>query len=114
MRLSSVRIQNFRAFSDETIHFNDYTCLVGPNGGGKSTVLLALNVFFRETSHSKTDLLKLDKEDFHHKNIKDPITIAATFEDLSGDAQEDFKDYYRQGKLIVSAKAIWNDEDKSF
>jgi predicted ATP-binding protein involved in virulence len=112
MRLSSVRIQNFRAFADQTIHFNDYTCLVGPNGGGKSTVLMALNIFFQETSHAKTDLLKLDKEDFHHKNTNNPVVITVTFEDLNVEAQEDLKDYYRQGKLIVSAKAIWNEEDK--
>jgi predicted ATP-dependent endonuclease of OLD family len=111
MRLSSVRIQNFRAFSDQTIYFNDYTCLVGPNGGGKSTVLQALNVFFQESSHSKTDLLKLDKEDFHHKAYTEPVIITVTFEDLSAEAQEDLKDYYRQGKLIVSARAEWNEED---
>jgi putative ATP-dependent endonuclease of OLD family len=112
MRLSSVRIQNFRAFSDQTIHFNGYTCLVGPNGGGRSTVLQALNVFFQESSHSKTDLLKLEKEDFHHKDATNPVVITVTFEDLSTDAQEDLKDYYRQGKLIVSANAEWNEEDK--
>lgn len=112
MRLSSVRIQNFRAFADQTIHFNGYTCLVGPNGGGKSTVLMALNVFFQESSHSKTDLLKLDVEDFHHKDTTDPVVITVTFEDLSPEAQEDLKDYYRQGKLIVSARAEWNEEDK--
>ena len=112
MRLSSVRIQNFRAFADQTIHFNDYTCLVGPNGGGKSTVLMALNVFFRDASHAKTDLLKLDKEDFHHKNTKKPVIVTVTFEDLSAEAQADLKDYYRHEKLIVSAKAEWNEEDK--
>lgn len=111
MRISSVRIQNFRAFEDQTIHFNGYTCLVGPNGGGKSTVLTALNVFFKECSHSKTDLLKLDKEDFHHKNTAEPIVVTVTFEDLSPEAKEDLKDYFRQDKLIVMAKAIWNDED---
>jgi len=112
MRLSSIRIQNFRAFADQTVYFNDYSCLVGPNGGGKSTVLQALNVFFQESSHSKTDLLKLDKEDFHHRSHGEPVCITVTFEDLSTEAQEDLKDYYRQGKLIVSAKAEWNEEDR--
>ena len=48
MKIESVRIKNFRGYSDETISFDNYTCLVGPNGAGKSTILSALNVFFRQ------------------------------------------------------------------
>jgi energy-coupling factor transporter ATP-binding protein EcfA2 len=112
MHLSSVRIQNFRAFDDVTVGFNNYTCMVGPNGGGKSTVLTALNVFFREPGAGNTDLAKLDKEDFHHKNTAVPIVITVTFSELSAEAQEDLKDYYRHGKLIVSARACWNEDDR--
>jgi putative ATP-dependent endonuclease of OLD family len=36
---------------DETISFDDCTCLVGPNGAGKSTVLSALNVFFQDRAY---------------------------------------------------------------
>lgn len=50
MRLTEIKIKNFRSFEDETIAVDDYTCFVGPNGTGKSTVLQALNVFFRNTS----------------------------------------------------------------
>ena len=86
MRISSVRIQNFRGFEDQTIRFNDYTCMVGPNGGGKSTVLTALNIFFQETSHARTNLTKLDREDFHYKdgehNLKEPVKITVTFDGL--------------------------------
>ena len=49
MRISSIRIENFRSFEDETLPLNNYACLVGPNGAGKSTVLTALNVIFRRT-----------------------------------------------------------------
>lgn len=45
MKIESVRIENFRSFKDETIKLNNYTCFVGVNGSGKSTVLNALNVF---------------------------------------------------------------------
>jgi predicted ATP-dependent endonuclease of OLD family len=44
MKVLSVRIENFRWFKDEPIEFNDYNCLVGPNGSGKLTVVNALNV----------------------------------------------------------------------
>lgn len=110
MRLVSVRIQNFRAFEDETLDLGNYTCLVGANGTGKSTVLTALRVFFRDTTDVATDLVNLTEEDFFKKRTAKTITITLTFEDLSEDAQADFKDYYRGGKLIVSAEAKWDTE----
>ncbi|MBL4701152.1 MAG: AAA family ATPase [Phycisphaeraceae bacterium] len=111
MKLAEIRINNFRSFADETIYFDDYTCLVGPNGSGKSTVLQALNVFFRNTAGSSINLHLFSDEDFHHKNTGRPIEITLTFKDLSSDAQEDFKAYYRNGKLVVSAVAEWDGEN---
>ncbi len=108
MKIESVRIKNLRSFRDETINFNDYTCLVGPNGSGKSTVLYALNIFFHEKSGVSTDTANLDKEDFHNKNTDEPIEITITFVGLSEEAQIDFSNYYRQGKLIVSAVAVYD------
>ena len=109
MKIASVRIQNFRSFVDETIPLNDYSCLVGPNGAGKSTVLTALNLFFRESENIPTDLSQLDVEDFHRKKTASPIRITVTFTCLSEEAQEDFANYYRQGKLIVSAVATFDE-----
>jgi len=105
MKIECVRIENFRSFKDETIYFDDYTCFVGANGSGKSTVLNALNIFFRQDKDCTTDLSKLTIEDFHHKNINDPIKITVTFKDLSQKAKEDFFDYVRQDKLIISSVA---------
>ena len=108
MKIDSLRIRNFRSFPDVTIPLSDYTCLVGSNGAGKSTVLYALNVFFRETENVSTDLSLLTKEDFHHGNTGEPIEITVTFTELNEEAQADFCDYYRQGKLVVSAVANFN------
>lgn len=105
MRIKSLTIKNFRSFKDETIIFDDYTVLVGPNGVGKSTVLSALNVLFREKEHSSTDTTVLDEQDFHNGNTRDPIEIIATFDDLSDLAKEDLKHYVRQDQLIVAAVA---------
>lgn len=113
MKIESIRIQNFRAFQDETIPFNDYTSLVGSNGSGKSTVLNALRIFFRDTDGSPTNLTDLQKDDFHHGDTSEPIKITVTFIDLSEEAQEDFKDYFRNGKLIVAAQADYNDATKT-
>src|SRR5690554_2035441 len=109
MKLESVRIQNFRAFKDETIEIDNYNCFVGPNGAGKSTVINALNVFFRQHKDSKTDLSKLSADDFHHKNTSDPISITVTFRDLSDEAKEDLADYVRQGKLVVTSQAEYDE-----
>ncbi|MFO7906925.1 MAG: AAA family ATPase [Pirellulaceae bacterium] len=108
MKIESVRIENFRGFRYETIYLSDYTCLVGPNGAGKSTILTALNVFFRQYKDSKTDLSKLSADDFHHKNVNDPIKITVTFGDLSIEAKSDLADYVRQDKLVVSAVAKYD------
>ena len=108
MKISSVRIENFRSFEDETLPLNNYACLVGPNGAGKSTVLTALNVFFQESENLPTDLSQLDQEDFHCKRTDKPIQITVTFTDLDDEAQEDFSDYVRQGQLVVSAVATFD------
>lgn len=108
MKIESVYIKNFRCFKEDIIFFDDYTCLVGANGAGKSTVFSALHVFFRHYKDSKTDLSKLSDKDFHHSNTNDPIIITVTFKDLSKEAQEDLKDYFRGGKLIVTAEATFD------
>ena len=113
MKLTELRIENFRSFEDETIRFNDYTCFVGPNGSGKSGILMALNVFFRESKSTQTDVLNLGEEDFHHRNTKKPIKITLTFEDLISEAQKDFQHYYRQGKLILYAIAKWDEKERT-
>ena len=113
MKIESVRIENFRSFKDETIRFDDYTCFVGANGSGKSTVLNALNVFFRQYKDSKTNLAKLTSEDFHHKNTNNPVKITVAFTDLSDVAKDELSDYVRQDKLIVSSVAEYDSNTDS-
>jgi putative ATP-dependent endonuclease of the OLD family len=105
VKIKSVRIQNFRSFKDETIEFDDYTCLVGANGSGKSSVLHALNVFFGESNIPGLDTRLLRDEDFHSKNTADPIEITITFTDLSLEAKTDLAHYVRHDQLIVSVEA---------
>ncbi|HWA94409.1 MAG TPA: AAA family ATPase [Terracidiphilus sp.] len=105
MRIENVRIKNLRCIKDATVNFDNYTCIVGPNGAGKSTVLIALNIFFRQTEDSPTDVAYLTAEDFCKQDTSEPVEITVTFSDLSPEAIEDFKEYVRQGKLIVSVVA---------
>jgi len=104
VRIKSIRIQNFRAFADETIGFDAYTSLVGENGAGKSTVLCALNVFFREKSNA-TDVQALSVEDFHQKNVAEAVRITVVFHDMSDAAKNALAHYVRGDELRVSAVA---------
>lgn len=108
MRVKSIGIKNFRSFKDCTISLDSYTSFVGPNGAGKSNILCALNVFFRETDAATVSLNDLGDEDFHARNTSEPIEITVTFGDLSAAAQKDFAEYFRQGELIITAKAIFD------
>ena len=108
MKIETIRIENFRTFKDETIKFDNYTCFIGANGSGKSTILYALNVFFRQYKDSKTDLSNLTNQDFHHKNTDKPVKITVTFVELSKAAKEELSDYVRHDKLIVSSVATFD------
>jgi len=110
MRIDNIRIKNFRSFSDVEVKLSPYTSLVGPNGGGKSTILCALNIFFREMESATTNLSDLDVEDFHDRKTDEPIEITLMFTDLNDAAKKDFSAYYRQGVMIVTAKATFNAE----
>ena len=76
-------------------------------------MLTALNVFFRNTASSATNLSTLGEEDFHHRNTAAPIKITLTFDDLSAAAKDDLKRYVRHGQLVVFATAAWNADDKN-
>lgn len=79
-----------------------------PNGAGKSTILCALNIFFREIDGTSTSTTDLDEEDFHNRDTSHPIEITVAFCDLKPEAQTEFAEYYRQGELIITAKATFD------
>lgn len=110
MRIKSIHISNLRAIADATVQFDDYTCFVGANGAGKSTVLFALNVFFREVDGQGNAITSLLAEDFHKRDTSKPVEITVWFDQLSAEAMEDFKEYVRQNVLVVSARAVFDDQ----
>jgi putative ATP-dependent endonuclease of the OLD family len=108
MRIESIAVKNLRCIKDCVANLDAYTCLVGPNGAGKSTLLHALNIFFRHVEDASTDVTSLTPEDFYLHDTTKPIEITVTFTDLTREAEEDFKGYVRQGKLIISVIATFD------
>ena len=54
IKISSIRIKNFRSIRNELITSKDFNIFVGLNDAGKSNVLKALNLFFTgETDYGK-------------------------------------------------------------
>jgi predicted ATPase len=104
VRITKIRLENFRAFTDETFSVRPYTCLVGANGAGKSTVLAALNVFFRQNPTPGQEPITLGREDFHDADMSAPIRITLFFGDLSDNAKTALGDYVRHDELIVTAE----------
>jgi energy-coupling factor transporter ATP-binding protein EcfA2 len=110
VKIKAIRIENFRSFKDQAISLGRYASFVGANGAGKSNVLYALNVFFREQGASATDVMKLSEEDYFNKDTSKPIRVTLTFDELNEHAQGDLKDYFRQGELVVTAEAEYDPE----
>lgn len=113
VKISRVRIERFRAFTDQEFELGPYACFVGANGAGKSTVLAALNVFFREQAAPGLDAQRLGAEDYHDGDTTQPIRITLHFCDLSATAREVLSGYVRQDELVVTAEAIF-DPDAGF
>jgi len=110
MKITKLKIENFRSYKKQEIDISDYSCFIGANSSGKSTVINALNLFFRENKNSQTDLIKLSEDDFHHKNTNDPIRVTVTFGDLSEQAKEDLAAYVRQDELTITAEATYDSD----
>ncbi|MDD9808277.1 MAG: AAA family ATPase [Thaumarchaeota archaeon] len=69
MKLSELYVDNFKAASGVRLELSHMTALVGVNGSGKSTILEALDHFFRGTPFSSDD----------YRDKEKPITISVKF-----------------------------------
>ena len=70
MRLARAHIVNFRCLRDLSVSFDDVTVLVGANSTGKSSVLHALEWFFRGSP--------LTHEDIHGHQPGERVTVGVT------------------------------------
>lgn len=83
IKISSIRIENFRSIRNEQIQVKDFNIFVGLNDSGKSNILKALNLFFNgETDYGKQFVFQNDFTFFFPKKSHKPkeIIISIKFE----------------------------------
>lgn len=89
MRLSTLRIQNFRSCRDIRLTLGNMHALVGANNAGKSTVLRALEFLFNPSTKTLTE------ESFWNKDTTLEIRVEAVFSELSEKEKEALNAYLK-------------------
>jgi putative ATP-dependent endonuclease of the OLD family len=77
MRLTHLRIRNFRSCRDVVLELGGLHAFVGANNSGKSSVLRALDFLFNPSSRS------LNEESFWNKDTSLEIRVEAVFSELT-------------------------------
>jgi len=95
-----LEVRNFRALSDAAVDLGGVAYLVGRNGAGKSALLNALAVFFKQASVA-------GPEEFTLGDTTSAIEISVTFRDLGPAASNEFERYVRDARLRVTKRIAW-------
>lgn len=107
MRISRVKIENFRGIKEGELFLPKYVALVGDNNCGKSTVLEAIDLCLGPERLAKRPII--DEHDFHAGRYLDAakkpveIRIEVTVVDLSDEQARHFRDHLEW----------WNDTAKT-
>ena len=110
MRISSLRIVNFRCFADQTIRCGNMHALVGANCAGKSTIAHALDFLFNASG------ARITKDWFHHRNTGEVLRVEAIFADLTETEKDSFQGYLRSDhsfQLARTGKWVGEGDDAS-
>jgi len=108
MKLVNLRLKNFRCYLDETeIPIDNMTVLVGKNDSGKSAILEALDVFFRNRP--------ADQDDASKGGDNSDVRIICEFEDLPEEIILDYdfptnlrEEYLLNEKGRLEIHQVWN------
>ncbi len=87
--ITRIELENFKCFKNAKIEIKPITILVGPNSGGKSTILQSINLVKQTLQGSKAEILKfqgdIDLRDFdtllHQNSEKKEIRLRFEFEE---------------------------------
>lgn len=114
MKLSRVKIKNYRNFFDEDISLNNETIIIGPNDVGKTNLLMAIRILL-DKSLSYLDL-EPEERDFNIFSDEEEITIILEFSEIS----ENFESFIyaslgqdiEDSKMYLMYKGYKNSEEK--
>lgn len=114
MKLSRVKIKNYRNFFDEDISLNNETIIIGPNDVGKTNLLMAIRILLGK-SLSYLDL-EPEERDFNIFSDEEEITIILEFSEISENSEsfiyaslgQDIED----SKMYLMYKGYKNSEEK--
>lgn len=74
MKLTKIKINNFRCIDEIEVNVYDYISLIGPNNCGKSAVLRAIEIFLNQTNP--------EVEEWRNSETDIPIVIEGIFDDI--------------------------------
>lgn len=90
MKISEIKISNWRSIKDVSINFQDFMILIGQNNHGKSNVLNAILFFFGE----------IKPQDLDFNDDSDELYVEVTFEDLVASELSTFAKYVTADQKI--------------
>jgi putative ATP-dependent endonuclease of OLD family len=94
LKVRKLRIRHYRSIADVEIECGDLVALVGRNGAGKSCILRALEAFYDSGAGIGVD-------DFHHRDLTQPVRVLVSFSDLTAESRELFAPYMQGDSLDV-------------
>ncbi|GGL77842.1 ATP-dependent nuclease [Glutamicibacter protophormiae] len=110
MKISQVKIKNYRSLKDLDLKVDDYTALIGSNGSGKSSVLYALSWFFSGKGLEQTDVHEvMESSSADEKAANSLVSVSVSFSDLT-DADRQRLAEYGRGKSVTFTRS-WSASD---
>ncbi len=68
--IHKIKIEDFRSFDNEAVDFNDVACVIGPNEGGKTNLLDAVNMLMSGDESDKDDKRLMRAPDIRKNSLK--------------------------------------------